>query len=701
MEFSGRLFLAAIEEDNAQRALFRVRPLLSNEGEIPQEEIETLSDEGFLRVVPDRGEQHTFKERMRGLGQLCLIDLRSVSAETNKVRNNKNYAPNYGERNRYVIYSDAIRELSEVEVYEVVAEGRAAQPDTLSYYLRKGGHIQGPFIASSTEPASPLSCIAPDNSRLFSVTMPDGREKLYYWPEQPESNQSVAPQPREIPEKETKTDVVDHVPSMPEQSAEEAPVLPLSAKEQILKLQAAISPLLQAPEEELVSEEPETEEKTAILKTAKLNGTPMRISGHRPSGTRRNALSLSSVVDREVRRSGRPQEPSATLNDSRDLRPVDNPAEQLKQAMRQMWNRQETRMQALDSFLAMDGASQALLDRLSGEEGKDMQAIVHQQLNELEAERLALVMELDHLQENRSELFKEALSQGGAQAKDLESRKTELHQSLQQLQSQCVQLEEKRAGLIRELDGLCANDCYVAPGFGEDCNFEKAGKLLLQAFTSAGFDLSKNDAFHLLLMVLSFPQVVIECEDEEDANLAARLTARALGAALAECEAEEEPVVLPGGDAFVFALYHGQPTFSNDASSSYTRLIVGDSRVLPRVRVKTASGFMMELSLRAGSRLRKDTLYRAVEEARREIPSGALPMLSRAEEALDRRMPLTLKRDILNYLSPAQILLEGGIASAIDYAFQSFIIPFARREGVDTSALRSLCSPMPLASALL
>ena len=90
MEFSGRFFLAAIEEDNTQRALFRVRPLLSEEGGIPPEDIDTLGDEGFLRVVPDRAEQHSFKERMRELGHLCLIDLRSVPAEISKVRNNKN-----------------------------------------------------------------------------------------------------------------------------------------------------------------------------------------------------------------------------------------------------------------------------------------------------------------------------------------------------------------------------------------------------------------------------------------------------------------------------------------------------------------------------------------------------------------------------------------------------------------------------------
>ena len=41
MDLSGRLFLAVIEEDNTQRVLFRVRPLLGEDGPIQQEELES------------------------------------------------------------------------------------------------------------------------------------------------------------------------------------------------------------------------------------------------------------------------------------------------------------------------------------------------------------------------------------------------------------------------------------------------------------------------------------------------------------------------------------------------------------------------------------------------------------------------------------------------------------------------------------
>lgn len=712
MEFSGRFFLAAIEEDNTQRALFRVRPLLSEEGGIPPEDIDTLGDEGFLRVVPDRAEQHSFKERMRELGHLCLIDLRSVPAEISKVRNNKNYSPSAGEVNRYVIYSDAIRELSEAEIYEVVAEGRAAQPDTVNYYLRKGGHIQGPFDAGSAEPAAPLSCIAPDNSRLFCVTMPDGREKLYYWPAplmsvktaDDKPIQGNTEEPEEVAESvkpaDEYTEVQASVPSVQTKIADEAPAPQMSAKDKILELQAAISPLLDVKDEEPAAEAPAAEPQPAH-KAAKLSGAPIRVSGHKPAVARRDTLSLSSVVDREVRRSGRPQEPSVSLNNSHDLHPVENPAEQFKQALRRLWNGSESRKQALNSFLSMDGAAQALCEQLSDEGAKAMQAVVHQQLNELEAERLALVMELDRLQHNRADMLKEALSLGGRQAEELEHKKQALSEATELMRGQCAMLDEQRAALIKEMKALSSGGCYAAPGFGDECSFEKASKLVAQAFGGAGFAVSKVDASSLLIMAMSFPQVAFEGDDIGDERLAARLLCRALGAAMVECSAGEEPVILTGGDAAVFALYQGSPDVSSKDSAVYSRLIVGDSYALPRVQVRPAPGFMMEMALRTGTCIRKESVCRAIKEAYREIPADALSLLAAAETAFKRRLPLSLKRDVLNYLSPAQTLLEGGIASALDYAFAGFIIPFAKRQGMDMNVLRGLCAAMPLSSSLL
>ena len=54
MDFNGRIVLSYVEEDNIQRAYFRIRPLLTAEGAVTQADIDALPDEGYLRIVPDK-----------------------------------------------------------------------------------------------------------------------------------------------------------------------------------------------------------------------------------------------------------------------------------------------------------------------------------------------------------------------------------------------------------------------------------------------------------------------------------------------------------------------------------------------------------------------------------------------------------------------------------------------------------------------
>ena len=183
MELFRRDYLAALEEDNLAKALFRVRPLLTAEGPVVLEDMEELADEGWLRIVPDKQEQYTFKDRMRTLGQLCMIRLSPLPEEVSKLRPNKNYAPQKGESNQYVLYSDVVTALDDLAIFEVLTEPMRRQPLTEHYYLRQGGHIQGPYQRGTGEPVDALSCIAPDSDRLYSCSLPDGRECLFYWHE--------------------------------------------------------------------------------------------------------------------------------------------------------------------------------------------------------------------------------------------------------------------------------------------------------------------------------------------------------------------------------------------------------------------------------------------------------------------------------------------------------------------------------------
>jgi len=109
---------------------------LNSAGPCTQEELSVLPDEGFVRIVPDKNEQANFKDRMRTLGHLCMIDLTPFPPEANKIRTNKNYAPDKGEKNQYILYSDVIHSLPESLLYEVVdVEAAEKIPEKVSTTL--------------------------------------------------------------------------------------------------------------------------------------------------------------------------------------------------------------------------------------------------------------------------------------------------------------------------------------------------------------------------------------------------------------------------------------------------------------------------------------------------------------------------------------------------------------------------------------
>lgn len=206
MDLSGQRVLAYLQEDNTQRVLFRVRPLLSSQGLLAAEDIDAYRDQGFLRIAPDRQEQHTFKERMRDLGPLCVLDLEGTAPAQGKVRPNRNYSPFRGEHNRYIIYSDAIKPLPTDMVYEVVTrEETRHAPLTPCYYVRSGGFINGPFSSSAEEAEGGAQSLPPDCDRLFLVLMPDNQHRMFYWPQEdtttvPGDLEKAAPEAPEVPE---------------------------------------------------------------------------------------------------------------------------------------------------------------------------------------------------------------------------------------------------------------------------------------------------------------------------------------------------------------------------------------------------------------------------------------------------------------------------------------------------------------------
>lgn len=171
------LIFSYLEEDNTQRAYFRVKPLLATSGDIRQEAQAAWADEGALRIVPDRAEQYHFKDRMRTLGSYCVMDLTHTTEEANKIRTNKNYNPAKGERNQYILFSDAVQPLPNHSFFHVL-DGTAEQASELAkqaitplFYLRDGDTLYGPVNRDQVKEVTPA---APAEGTLYTLECPDG-----------------------------------------------------------------------------------------------------------------------------------------------------------------------------------------------------------------------------------------------------------------------------------------------------------------------------------------------------------------------------------------------------------------------------------------------------------------------------------------------------------------------------------------------
>ena len=186
-EINGTITLAYVEEDNRQRVIFRVIPLCTREGTTFHGGADEFPDEGSLRIVPDKREQSTFKERMREIGGLCAIQLASDGKELMKVRQNRNYAPDQGEKNQMAIYSDVICEFAEDGCFEVIDFGvSGAEAITTKVLIHKDKMLYGPVEKQQAASASveELKPFGNDRYLLHTVeTEQLGRHQICWDPE--------------------------------------------------------------------------------------------------------------------------------------------------------------------------------------------------------------------------------------------------------------------------------------------------------------------------------------------------------------------------------------------------------------------------------------------------------------------------------------------------------------------------------------
>ncbi len=438
MALPGKLTIGYVHEDNPVKFYFRFRPLISllETGFEPVDEgiSAQFPEDGFIRIVPDKNEISQFKARMRQLGRYCLLDLRRHPNENDKIRPNKNYAPESAERNAHIVYSDVIISLSSEMAVEVldatgVFDGdaitlRSSTPGTRFVAIRRDDHLSGPWVWTETPdiPGCISLSIAPGFDRadvplsdalILDVETPEGTFALMY-------NPAILGLTAPVPEAE-KPEPREAAPALPEAQAFPPPVQPAPQSVQAVPpphpLQPAPIPVqavtpphpaqtAPAVHQEATAPQTAPEEAAAKAWITKDESYPRAVSRRmrEPSDMQtginpRRGRSLNEVVDEQWRRSrcdqlGHPVPPEATSV------PAMSPIDRALEALREAWALPAARESLLKALEGDDAVGGAIRERYEVPKAQ----LADETAERLEASRLQLITEIDALRLKRQDM---------------------------------------------------------------------------------------------------------------------------------------------------------------------------------------------------------------------------------------------------------------------------------------------------------
>lgn len=675
MAINGCLTLAWLEEDDPSRGFFRVKPaaLIAPEPKVYVHDGE-YGDEDFLRVVPDKNEMSTFKQRMRTLGRLCLIDLRAHPRENDKIRQNKNYAAG-NDKNPFMIYSDVIREVPDGLVCEICPG--ACDPITKLAFRREGDELIGPYRGEGSEWAECPDCarVPVDNCGGCVMELDDTQGGI--------ATLLVKRVSEELCGEEAHAEGDKPAPESVLNALELEPAQELSVPERPARgrIEDEVSYAFKRLKEQM---------------------------GLNP----RRGRSLSEVVD-EQWRMRRQDELGQTVPPQATSEPAQSPAERAIEAVNAAWAFAGAQAPLVEGIISNDELTRRIIEVYApGDTPRPTDA----RMVELEAERLRLITEMDGLKrrtrEMKAEVLREMRAENEVDAEQLKSSmvmlETEIEARRNELENLKRQGEALKADIARALDAplseklagmivdsrikelltdnaeeaavgaQCADKCAETPqtfdkrqaAASEAPAFIAPDELTDMAsmgMSARGWNMSRDDVIHMLIALALKRQLILSGFAGNDA---ARF-AEALGGALAdeglaECvrlNAPGECAFAPSGRGVCAVMDHpyGAPV---DAARLDTGFIVFDSTGLcmpgdapeakPVGEDSWAALLKGELSMEAANKLR--AVCAKLGEFGAKVPHGALA-------------------DCALYIAAASERMSGGEDMALDYALATRLLP--------------------------
>ncbi len=667
MDIVNHTVLAWLEEDNQRLGHFRVRPLLRETGPFTPSETEEWRDDGFVRVVPDKSEQRSCKERMRSLGNFCLLALTGANAD--KFKSNKNYAPSKGEKNRYIVYSNAVKPVPERVFYEVIPESMLSRAVTAQAFSRQGGKIRGPVDRASGVSSEAAHPLPPDDPRIFSVTLPDGSVRLFYWP---------LPEAEAVREASAAADDGE----MPEISGDAGE---MTAIDQIKALDREAMRLVQA------AEHPEEAQKPKEVLIADDAGTPLyhtQAVAEAPAKRKRNPLAEMVESSRKPARKDEPEKKGAEKSRTK----ARQPAASLAEWLRGEWTSAPDRGQLITSILSLPNARAQFAQALGGTDDPALAAL-RAQLQDVEAERLMTVMNLNQAKAQEAQ-YRDTLVEGLVQSEraTLDRLRAETADAQKALGQEQRQLLENQTRLAEQLGYPVIWPAQAE----EDAPAVTVAHRIAENLRAAGFAGGVNDAVTLLLVLLQRGNAgfCLQADSLSDSREAAEALSAALGG---QCvDASREIRLLRGGTAALLWLSRGGE--ERPLPDAVARVCLQDTEDdLPVIRLRQSGDMPVTFSRCPAVDMR--LLREKLAGVRTPLNAQGVKLLARLRALCEAQacvLPLRALREMTAYAEMAQNLLEGGVTAAIDRAVTVFALPCLRRMRADMGFLRELSQALPL-----
>ena len=757
MNFERSLIFSYLEEDNIQRAYFRVRPLLTLDGDVREEAAKLWPNEGGLRIVPDRNEQHTFKARMRTLGSFCVVDLRNQPAEAGKIRTNKNFRPDKGEVNQYILYSDTVHALPENTFYQLLdgqAEDYAAlacRAVTPRFYIRQEDTLFGPV--SKESPAMPETAQEAAGV-LIDIPCPDGVNRLIFCmddgfvqavtddapaeqPVAPVLADAKAPQAAEAVTTEASTVTEDH-------PAAETDALPIGEELHILDQSKGHEDTLHQLDQpvslgaNLLKHSAKEESFHApVIKPADLSGTPL-IKTPLHMSVKQTKNKTQEIISNQWN-VGKYEPPAQNLPAAATLHAVENPVEMAYASIRKAWHTNNAKDQLADYVLSLDGAKAKFEEKLcKGSTMTVTQRVLRDRLQDMEAERLTALCELDRARRDtdayKQELLTGMVARIARETQQMEQDKCTAQSQLNTLKTEVTALTAQRNALLDKIAELQSNvlpetvakllaDAHMVapasgiplrltPVSGTSADADELIRRMIDACAASGVEISQNLAIVLLTLLAVSQRIGIACPAPAAVSTLLNNITAAFGwqSGYAHQYAQDhKPLVgMRPVDATPVVLTTSLPNYApiagvtkitlNRSAGNLTRNAAYDVSQWPILMLPSLP-FVPDLSMQEATPVSAASIeaFGASQAANQaEMESVLAPILNAAT-------PLsgTARAEMYRFISACADKLEGGFPVAVDWAILLWVVPTLEHGTKAHAAVKALLDEFPLSQEKL